>query len=38
MSAKPKKMPAVETFIGGGDVLISVFGRLLGERHAVDKV
>ena len=32
------EVPAVETIIGGGIVLASVFGRLLGERRAVDKV
>jgi drug/metabolite transporter (DMT)-like permease len=32
------EVPAVETFIGGGIVLASVFGRLLGERQPADKV
>ncbi|HEX7109964.1 MAG TPA: DMT family transporter [Aestuariivirga sp.] len=32
------EVPAVETIIGGGIVLASVFGRLLGERPPADKV
>jgi drug/metabolite transporter (DMT)-like permease len=32
------EVPAVETIIGGGIVLASVFGRLLGERPPIDKV
>ena len=32
------EVPAVETIIGGGIVLASVFGRVLGERRPADKV